>query len=178
MHLWYFGAWIRVAACSKCGKQTMRIQIQSHCNSNNLSDYIKTHSLISTKLWWDIEQNVFSLCAKLQVCPLFKISTIDQPLFRGWGPPVTVLLKYGRPVAKWDPSIHRATQGPTIDGPFGDQWILWVLQKMFRNEVDRRFHRCTDIKCPLCLSKMQTLLVHFDWLHGLSRLLIGGLPRT
>ena len=35
-----------------------------------------------------------------------------------------VLLKYGRPVAKCDPWIHRATQGPTIDGPFGDQWFL------------------------------------------------------
>ena len=35
-----------------------------------------------------------------------------------------VLLKYGRQVAKCDPWIHRATQGPTTDGPFGDQWIL------------------------------------------------------
>ena len=38
--------------------------------------------------------------------------------------PLTVLLKYGRPVAKCDPWIHQATQGPTIDGPFGDQWNL------------------------------------------------------
>ena len=37
---------------------------------------------------------------------------------------VAVLLKYGHPVAKCDPWIHRATQGPTMDGPFGDQWIL------------------------------------------------------
>ena len=35
-----------------------------------------------------------------------------------------VLLKYGRPVAKRDPWIHRATQGPTIDRPFGDKWML------------------------------------------------------
>ena len=35
-----------------------------------------------------------------------------------------VLLKYGRPVAKCNPWIDRATQGPTIDGPFGNQWIL------------------------------------------------------
>ena len=35
-----------------------------------------------------LEQNVFSLCAKLRVFPLFEISTINQPLFRGWGPPV------------------------------------------------------------------------------------------
>ena len=31
---------------------------------------------------------MFSLCAKLRMCPLFEISTIDQALFRGWGPPV------------------------------------------------------------------------------------------
>ena len=68
----------------------------------------------------------------------------------------TVLLKYGRPVAKCDPWIHRATQGLTIDGPFGNQWILKVLQKMLRNEKGRRFRRCTDVKCPLCLSKMRT----------------------
>ena len=86
--LWYFGAWIRVAARAKCGRQTMRIQIRSHCYSSNLADYIKTQGLISTKLWLGIEQNVFSLCAKLWVCPLFEISSIDQPLFRGWGPPV------------------------------------------------------------------------------------------
>ena len=43
-------------------------------------------------------------------------------------------MEYGRPVAKCDPWFHRATQGPTIDGPFGDQWILKVLQKMFWNE--------------------------------------------
>ena len=35
-----------------------------------------------------------------------------------------VLLKYGRPVAKCYPWIHRAIQGPTIDCLFGDQWIL------------------------------------------------------
>ena len=86
VNLWYFGAWIRVAARAKCGRQTMRIQIRSHCYSNNIGDYIKTQGLISTKLWQGIVQNVFSLCAKLRVCPLFEISTIDQPLFRGWGP--------------------------------------------------------------------------------------------
>ena len=32
-------------------------------------------------------KRVFIVC-KLRVCPLFEISTIDQPLFRGWGPPV------------------------------------------------------------------------------------------
>ena len=37
---------------------------------------------------------------------------------------VSVLLKYGRQVTKCDPWIHRASQGPTIDGLFGDQWIL------------------------------------------------------
>ena len=49
--LWYFGVWIRVAACAECDKQMMWIQIRNHCYSNNLSDCIKTHSLISTKLW-------------------------------------------------------------------------------------------------------------------------------
>ena len=67
----------------------------------------------------------------------------------------TVLLKYGHPVAKCDPWVHRATQGPTIDGPFGDQWIFQVLQKCFGMKVERRFQRCTDIKCPLCLIKMR-----------------------
>ena len=43
MNLWYFCAWIRVAARAKCGRQTMRIQILSHCYSSNLGDYIKTH---------------------------------------------------------------------------------------------------------------------------------------
>ena len=47
---------------------------------------------------------------------------------------IAVLLKYGRPVAKCDPWIQRATQGPTMDGPFGDQWLLYVLQKIFRNK--------------------------------------------
>ena len=51
VNLWYFGAWIRVAARAKWGRQTMRIQIRSHCYSSNLGDYIKTQGLISTKLW-------------------------------------------------------------------------------------------------------------------------------
>ena len=51
VNLWYFGTWIRVAARAKCGRQTMRIQIRSHCYSSNLSDYIKTQGFISTKLW-------------------------------------------------------------------------------------------------------------------------------
>ena len=45
-----------------------------------------------------------------------------------------LLLKYGRPVAKCDPWIQRATQGPPMDGPFGDQWILYVLQKNISDE--------------------------------------------
>ena len=28
-------------------------------------------------------------------------------------------------------------------------------RKCFGIKVERRFHRCTDIKCPLCLSKMR-----------------------
>ena len=30
-------------------------------------------------------------------------------------------------VAKRDPYIDGATQSPTMDGPFGDQWSLWVF---------------------------------------------------
>ena len=51
VNLWYFGVWIRLAPRPKCGRQTMRIQIRSHCYSSNLGDYIKTHGLISIKLW-------------------------------------------------------------------------------------------------------------------------------
>ena len=45
-----------------------------------------------------------------------------------------VLLKYVHPVAKCDPWIQRATEGPTMDGPFVDQWIIYVLQKIFRKK--------------------------------------------
>ena len=49
-------------------------------------------------------------------------------------------------------------------------------------KVERRFHTCTDIKCPMCPSKMRTTFgpfwPYFYWFHGLSRLSIGGLPRT
>ena len=51
VNLWYFGAWIRVAARAKCGRRKVQIQIQSHCYSSNLGDYIKTHGLVLTKLW-------------------------------------------------------------------------------------------------------------------------------
>ena len=55
-------------------------------------------------------------------------------------------------------------------------------RKCFGMKVGRRFHKCTYIKCPLCLGKMQTPVgpfwSFFDWLHGLGRLLIGGLPRN
>ena len=47
---------------------------------------------------------------------------------------MAVLLKYFRPVAKCDPWIHPATQGPTIDGPFGDTIDSLVLQKIFQDE--------------------------------------------
>ena len=43
------------------------------------------------------------------------------------------------------PMNQRATQGPTMDGLFGDQWILYVLQKYFQRKVDRQLPRCTDI---------------------------------
>ena len=44
------------------------------------------------------------------------------------------MLRKRSPGRQMQPWIHRATQGPTIDGPFNDQWILQVLQKMFWNE--------------------------------------------
>ena len=72
----------------QCEKEMTRLQIRIHCYSNNLCNYIKTHGLISTQLRSDVEQKVFSLCTKLRLCPLCDISTIDQLLFRGWGPPL------------------------------------------------------------------------------------------
>ena len=87
-----------------------------------------------------------------------------------------VLLKYGRLVAKCDPWIHRATQGPTIDHKMvrlATNGFFRFCRKCFRMKVDKRFHRCTDIKCLLCLSKMGTLFgpfwPFFYWLHCLSR---------
>ena len=46
------------------------------------------------------------------------------------------------------------TQGPTIDGPFGNQWILKVLQKIFRNETG---HMVPQISCVHCT---------FDWIKS------------
>ena len=48
-------------------------------------------------------------------------------------------------------------------------------RKCFGMKVERvrRFHRCTDIKCLLCLGKMRTLCgpfwPFFDWLHAWSQ---------
>ena len=69
------------------------------------------------------------------------------------------------------------------------RWSVWrpmdslgIAENVFGMKVDRLFHRCTDIKRPLCLNKMQSLFGPFwslfYWLHGLSRLMIVGLPRT
>ena len=69
VNLWYFGTWFRVTARAGCDKQ---------CKYK-----YKVIAILPIS-----EQNVFSLCAKWLVCPLFDISTIDQPLFRGWGPPL------------------------------------------------------------------------------------------
>ena len=69
VNLWYFGTWFRVAARAGCDKQ---------CKYK-----YKVIAILPIS-----EQNVFSLCAKWLVCSLFDISTIDQPLFRGWGPPL------------------------------------------------------------------------------------------
>ena len=79
----------RVAAPAEREKQAARKQIRTHCYSSNLADYIKMHGLILTKSCQDLEQNVFSLYAKLWMCLLCDISIIDQPLFGGWGQPLT-----------------------------------------------------------------------------------------
>ena len=63
-----------------------------------------------------------------------------------------MLLKCGRPVANCDPWIQRVTQGPTIDGPFGDQWILYVLRKKFRMK-----------------SGQTTPQMHWYHIHGLTQ---------
>ena len=65
---------------------------------------------------------------------------------------MAVPLKYGRSVAKCDPWIQRATQGPTMDGPFGDQWIIYVLQKIFRKK-----------------SGQTTPQMHWYQIHGLAQ---------
>ena len=92
-----------------------------------------------------------------------------------------MLLKYGRPVTKCDPWIHRATQGPTTDGPFGDQLILWVLQKIFQNETGHKIHWYICVSVCTCASAKHGFRVthfgHFIWFHALSRLLIDG-PTT
>ena len=43
------------------------------------------------------------------------------------------------------------------------RWSVWrpmdslgFAEKCFGTKLERRFHRCTDIKCPLCLSKVLT----------------------
>ena len=63
-----------------------------------------------------------------------------------------VLLKYGRPVANCDPWIQQATQGPTMDGPFGEQWILYVLQKISQTK-----------------SGQTTPQMHWYHIHGLTQ---------
>ena len=40
------------------------------------------------------------------------------------GPFMTSAAEIWLPGRQMRPWIHRATQGPTTDGPFGDHWIL------------------------------------------------------
>ena len=73
-----------------------------------------------------------------------------------WSYPKTVLLKYGRQIRPMNPSgepwsYHRWSIWRPMDSlGFAKKCFLMTLT------VDRPFHRCTDIKCPLCLSKMRT----------------------
>ena len=39
---------------------------------------------------------------------------------------------------------------------FATNGFFRFCRKCFGMKVERRFHGCTDIKCPLCLSKMRT----------------------
>ena len=81
------------------------------------------------------------------------------------------------------PGRQMRPMNPQGDPRSYHSWSVWrpmdylgFCRKCFVMKVERRFYRCTDIKCPLCLSKMRTLFgpfwPFFYWLHGLSRLLI------
>ena len=67
------------------------------------------------------------------------------------------------------PGRQMRPMNPQGDPRSYHSWSVWrpmdylgFCRKCFVMKVERRFHRCTDIKCPLCLSKMQHSLVHFD----------------
>ena len=79
--------------------------------------------------------------------------------------------------------MHESTGRPKVH-----RWsVWWPMDSLGFTENLLKWKWLDDsedalIKCPLCLSKTRTTFgpfwAFFDWLHGLSRLLIGGLPRT
>ena len=89
------------------------------------SPYFVGIFMASCSLWLHLTklQNWFSLWLASEQAP--------ADYMNQW---LTALLKYGHPVANCDPWIQRATQGSPLDGPFGDPWILYVLQKKFRKK--------------------------------------------
>ena len=92
-----------------------------------------------------------------------------------------VLLKYGRPVAKWptnppgDPrSCHRWSDWRPMDSlGFAENVLEWKWRDDSTDSLISNVHSAL-VKCGhVCYT-----LTIIDWLHGLSRLLIDGLPRT
>ena len=62
-------------------------------------------------------------------------------------------MKYGRPIAKCEPCIHRATEGPTMDGPFGDQYKFYCKNKAEWKWTDDSFF----------LAMVWTMFYHTSW---------------
>ena len=100
-------------------------------------DHLVQDCSISSALAMEILQSCTKSSMYSWLGPQWWLFWTDVPRIMSF----TVLLKHGRPVAKCDPWIQQATQDPTMDGPFGDQWILCVLQKNFGRKVDRQLHR-------------------------------------
>ena len=111
----------------------------THKNCHNLSNsnelnYQQSSKQINTSVWWNYQRtdrHMHWLC-DCKFCSTHN----QQEISRNHGNNIVIYYTQccWNTVAKCDPWIHRATQGPTIDGPFSDRWILQVLPKMFWNE--------------------------------------------
>ena len=127
--------------------------ISSLCFYLNIKKYLRSHE----KTFWYAEIFALSKWRTLWWDPqsVSLVVSVNETLTcndLAWTFKITVLLKYGRPVAKCDQWIQGATQGPTMDGPFGDQWIIYVLQKIFRKK-----------------SGQTTPQMHWCQIHGLAQ---------
>ena len=84
-------------------------------------------------------------------------------------------LAKGSDAAKRSPGRQMRLMNPPGDPRSCHRWSVWRLMDSLgfteNVKVDRVFHRCTDIKCPLCLSKMRTLFGPF-WLVAWSQQII------